>query len=227
MKLRASQSTLLLLVLPSLTKALSSPDTTQPDDKTGATLYGAKVDDTAAAVGLGGRQDIPTKDAPVDGQDGKPHSGPFVGSEAAADSDHPALPPLKGRPDDPTMVDGKKIPNSNDGVMFDKNRDRPQEGMTGTTGGVSEKDKARKAHESKTGEKLVTQPESPKEHPPIPHSEQEKIDKVSKSQNPSKQASTDKADGSDKGDKDSDISYTGLDVCGTPACLGKGYLAQP
>jgi hypothetical protein len=124
------------------------------------------------------KYDVGTKDAPVDGKDGKPHQGPFVEIEGLRKTDSESqrdLPPLKDRPEDPTMIDGKKIPESNDGVMDDKNRPEPEEGTTGTGGGVTEKDKARKAKEGKTGSKAENKPETPKEAPPLPHSEQEKI----------------------------------------------------
>jgi putative Ca2+/H+ antiporter (TMEM165/GDT1 family) len=125
----------------------------------------------------GKKYDIGTKDAPVDGKDGRPHEGPFVEIENLRkneDSKHDN-PPLENRPNDPTVVDGKKIPESNDGIMFDKNRPNPKEGTTGTSGGVSEKDKARKAKEGQTGEKVENKPEPPKEAPPLPHSEEDKI----------------------------------------------------
>lgn len=123
------------------------------------------------------KYDIGTKDAPVDGKDGRPHEGPFVEMENLRkneESKH-SNPPLENRPSDPTVVDGKKIPESNDGVMFDKNRPNPKEGTTGTSGGVSEKDKARKAKEGQTGEKAENRPDPPKEAPPLPHSEEDKI----------------------------------------------------
>lgn len=120
-----------------------------------------------------------TKDAPVDGKDGRPHEGPFVEVDnlrSSTSSDlKKDLPPLEGRPRDPTIVDGVKIPDTNDGVMNDPNRAGPKLGTTGTSGGVSEKDMARKAKEGATGEKVENKPESPKEAPPLPHSEQEKI----------------------------------------------------
>ncbi|WZH48747.1 FT27-like transmembrane protein [Fusarium acuminatum] len=164
------------------------------------------------------RHDIPTRDAPVDGKDGKPHHGPFIdtddhrktaavipdagsnaaagpgtgtetvpvarseaeagagaGAAAKADSNTDSLPALKGRPDDPTIVDGEKIPESNDGVMFDTNRAHPQEGTTGTEGGVTERYKARKLEEDLAGEETFRKPSPPKEAPPLPHSEEEKI----------------------------------------------------
>ncbi|KAI1812245.1 UPF0016-domain-containing protein [Poronia punctata] len=121
-------------------------------------------------------------------EDGMPHEGPFVavsdkGRKKDTDTDvDDALSSLKGRLSDPIIVDGKAIPESNDGVMDDPNRKPPKQGTTGTEGGVSEKEKARKAKEGKTGEKAEMVPETPKEKPPLPHSEEEKMsnDKDSK-----------------------------------------------
>jgi hypothetical protein len=114
-----------------------------------------------------------------------PHEGPFVtlgdkgrkkgdvlDADEDAASDYKDIKSLKNRPVDTTYIDGKKIPESNDGVMDDKHRKPPKQGTTGTEGGVSEKDKARKAKEGKTGEKVENVPETPKEKPPMPHSEE-------------------------------------------------------
>jgi len=130
------------------------------------------------------KYEIGTKDAPVDGKDGKPHAGPFVGTEKDAKKD-PKKPSsgseegelVVGKLEHPEVVtaDGGKIPTSNDGVMDDPHRQVPKEGTTGTEGGVSEKDKQRKAQEGQTGEKLEKKPDSPKEAPPLPHSEKTKI----------------------------------------------------
>ncbi len=125
--------------------------------------------------------EIGTKDAPVDGRDGKPHAGPFVGSEK--DPKKPKSPSEEAELvvatdehiADMVTADGSKIPTVNDGVMDDPNRQVPKQGTTGTEGGVSEKDKARKAQEGQTGEKLEKKPDPPKEAPPLPHSEQAKI----------------------------------------------------
>ncbi|PFH62497.1 hypothetical protein XA68_13236 [Ophiocordyceps unilateralis] len=159
MKLHACRrSALPLLLLPLLVPSLAA--SLRPDLSTGV------------HVRVKPRHDMPTRAAPVDGKDGKPHSGPFV---EKADSDRKGLPPLRGRPVDVTVVDGIRIPKSNDGVMFDRNREHAQEGTTGTEGGVSEKDKARKAKEGETGERAVGQPLSPKEQPPLPDSEEKKL----------------------------------------------------
>lgn len=115
----------------------------------------------------------------MDGKDGRPHEGPFVEIENLRKNDggdpNRDLPVIKDRPTDPTMIDGKRIPDSNDGVMDDKNRPEPKIGTTGTSGGVSEKDKARKEREGKSGGRMENRPDPPKEAPPLPHSEQEKI----------------------------------------------------
>lgn len=187
MRLQHRRSPFLLLLIPSLaaTSALaasssassSSSNTHSNKEVSGGFAY--QSPETSGSA-LGKKYDVGTKDAPVDGIDGRPHEGPFVEIEnlrkttngGDSKKDHP---PLKDRPSDPTIFEGKKIPESNDGVMDDKNRPEPKEGTTGTSGGVSEKDKARKAKEGKTGEKIENKPDPPKEVPPLPHSEQEKI----------------------------------------------------
>lgn len=106
------------------------------------------------------RPDVGTKDAPVDGMDGKPHAGPFVDP----------LDPLWHPPESSRKVkqsDNLKLPTSGqpppgDGVMNDPHRKPPRKGTTGTEGGVTEKDRDRKIHEINTGEKMMQKPDSPK-----------------------------------------------------------------
>ncbi|KAK4154890.1 hypothetical protein C8A00DRAFT_14052 [Chaetomidium leptoderma] len=162
MRLRNRKSPLLLLLLPSLAVAAAVADKQLDRDS------------IAVADGASSGRRYGTKDAPVDGNDGKPHAGPFVelGSNSDGTND---LPALKDRPSDPLMVDGKRIPDSHDGVMDDKNRSGPRKGTTGTEGGVSEKDKDRRLREQQTGEKAENKPPTPKEAPPLPHSDQERI----------------------------------------------------
>ncbi|OJJ44213.1 hypothetical protein ASPZODRAFT_71839 [Penicilliopsis zonata CBS 506.65] len=117
-----------------------------------------------------------TLDAPVDDKDGKPHAGPWV--ETNADRDRKKV--MEASPDghdkfestvtslDHLGSDGKPIPHSNDGVMDDPYRLGPKEGTRGTEGGVSGKLKDGIASTEKT-------PDGPKEAPPLPHSEQQKI----------------------------------------------------
>lgn len=127
-----------------------------------------------------GKYEVGTKDAPVDGKDGKPHAGPFVGTEKdqkpKTGVEKPETVLAVGKDDTAELVpppDGKTpVP---DGVMDDPNRQLPKVGTTGTEGGVSEKDKARKAQEGQTGEKAEKRPDSPKEAPPLPLSEETKI----------------------------------------------------
>jgi hypothetical protein len=190
MKFRRRPAPLLLLLLPSLATALSAAaqdniqstlsKNTQPRDSRVDPHPSPVVDLTTKS-----KLDIGTKDAPVDGKDGKPHAGPWVGSEK--DSKDAKKDTKKTSPDDGELVipktdtskmvtpDGDKIPAVNDGVMDDPHRQLPKEGTTGTEGGVSEKDKARKAQEGQTGEKVEKKPDSPKEAPPLPPSEQTKI----------------------------------------------------
>jgi putative Ca2+/H+ antiporter (TMEM165/GDT1 family) len=192
MKLRQRHAPLLLLFLPSLAVASSTTGSKLSKAGRSANTDARRDDsyssDSTVTSNSKARVDVGTKVAPVDGKDGMPHEGPFVtlsdkgrkkGADVDADetsaSDPKDLPPLRNRPVDPTIVDGKKIPDSNDGVMDDPHRKPPKQGTTGTEGGVSEKDKARKAKEGKTGEKVEMVPETPKEKPPMPHSEQEKM----------------------------------------------------
>jgi hypothetical protein len=100
------------------------------------------------------KPDVGTKDAPVDGKDGKPHAGPFV--ETAAERERkkakesgdgkgfstgtkPVPKPLKAPPGGASYSEDSKIPESNDGVMDDPNRVSPAEGTRGTEGGVTER----------------------------------------------------------------------------------------
>ncbi|GAO14865.1 uncharacterized protein UV8b_04104 [Ustilaginoidea virens] len=181
MKFYNKHSPLLLLLLPSLATALSPRAVTpvkHASKSLASSTASSKADDAATSKsGTASRYNAAANGVPIDRKDGKPHQGPFVETDGVAvDATGQKLPKLKGRPDDPTLVDGQKIPKMNDGVMFDKNRDRPEKGIsTGTEGGVTEKDKARKEKEGKTGEKAVTKPEAPKEQPPLPHSEERKL----------------------------------------------------
>jgi hypothetical protein len=156
MRLPSRQASLLLLLLPALAAAVTDSTNVAPREE--ANLPSAA--DAATKV----RSDDTV--APVDRNDGKPHNGPWVKTDGKVDQ---SLPELQNRPEDPMVVDGKKIPQSNDGVMDDPTRKPPKEGTTGTEGGVSEKGKARKEQDG------GATPEAPKDHPPLPHSEQEKI----------------------------------------------------
>ncbi|KAH8661858.1 hypothetical protein BX600DRAFT_437295 [Xylariales sp. PMI_506] len=163
MRLRNGRASLLLLLLPTLALASSAP---------------AALDSRADS-----KYDVGTKDAPVDGKDGKPHDGPFVDPKTKSDKSDSTNPEKKLAIVEDLATDssafqahGKDVTDiRDDSVMDDPHRQPPKEGTTGTEGGVSEKDKARKAQEGMTGEKLEKVPETPKEVPPLPHSEEKKI----------------------------------------------------
>lgn len=118
-----------------------------------------------------------TLDVPIDGQDGRPHAGPWVetsgerdrkklgtgGTQEGNSAAHASASTL-----DHVGPDGMPYPHSNDGVMDDRNRQAPKEGTRGMTGGISEKQKENRL----SGEKI---PGGPKEAPPLPHSEQQKL----------------------------------------------------
>ncbi|TVY84058.1 GCR1-dependent translation factor [Lachnellula suecica] len=196
MKFRRRPSPLLLLLLPSLASALSAAaqDNIQSAlTKNTPAEKAAKLEPAPTPlVDLSAKPkfDVGTKDAPVDGKDGKPHAGPWVGTEKDPKKDSKTDPktPAKAKEEAELVLttkedvaklaaDGTKVPTVNDGVMDDPNRVLPKQGTTGTEGGVSEKDKARKAQEGQTGEKAEKKPDSPKEAPPLPHSEQTKLEK--------------------------------------------------
>jgi Ca2+/H+ antiporter, TMEM165/GDT1 family len=88
--------------------------------------------------------DVGTKDAPVDGLDGKPHAGPFV------EKPKKAAAVVESLSASPRLADQKDKSESwvaaePDSVMEDRgNRGAQRKGPTGTEGGVSEKDKERK-----------------------------------------------------------------------------------
>ena len=213
MKFRRRPAPLLLLLVP-LASALSAAlqDNTESTLTKTAQARDTRIDSTdSPAVDLNTKPkyEIGTKDAPVDGKDGKPHAGPWVGTEkdpkkAKAKDEDTELVEGKDKSSKMLNVDGTEIPTVNDGVMDDPHRQLPKEGTTGTEGGVSEKDKARKAHEGQTGEKLEKKPDSPKEAPPLPDSEQEKI-KAEKSRTKVKEVPVE--------DEDDGEGLGGLEVC--------------
>ena len=112
-----------------------------------------------------------TKDAPVDGLDGKPHAGPYVDDTPKAHEKAPNVVEDLGSPKKPKASPGSvlvdKVLDGDKSVMQDPSR-KLATGKTGTEGGVSAKDKERLAHEDKTGAKMKQIPESPKEAPPHP-----------------------------------------------------------
>ncbi|RMZ81292.1 hypothetical protein DV737_g2554, partial [Chaetothyriales sp. CBS 132003] len=95
--------------------------------------------DAADAAAVGARAGpVGTEHAPVDGKDGMPHEGPWVETEGERSRRKD-----KSK-DDVDVLDVKVstadtagLPQSNEGVMDDKNRKKPEDGTRGVEGGVS------------------------------------------------------------------------------------------
>ncbi|KAL8706901.1 MAG: hypothetical protein Q9201_000061 [Fulgogasparrea decipioides] len=194
MRIRPRSLPLLLLLIPCLqhTYAIRSseqvaalaegrnlPDETDVSPSVPSTLAKPNTD---ARVG--------TKDAPVDGKDGRPHQGPFVETSAERDrkkakesgDDEPVSTAKKAptkKLEEASYKDGRKmdLPETNDGVMDDPNRTGPKDGTRGTEGGISEKSRDGNidGETRLTKSKSEKRPDPPKEAPPLPHGEQEKL----------------------------------------------------
>lgn len=183
MKFRRRNVPLVLLLVPFASALTTNPQDDPPSNIAYQARDTGKLDPSPSPLidTSKGKYDVGTRDAPVDGKDGKPHAGPFVGSEkeqkpkAVVEDAESPLGLGKDVTADLVLPTGSNIPAVNDGVMDDPNRQLPKEGTTGTEGGVSEKDKARQAQEGQTGEKIGKRPDSPKEAPPLPLSEELKI----------------------------------------------------
>ena len=174
MKFRRRRSPLLFLLLTILLPA-DARSTAGEEISASSPLFGpdsslANPLLEAAAVPEPKANPVGTKDAPVDGKDGKPHDGPFVEtgaqrdrkkSKEAADAVPATKLSAKGQ------LRGSEMPLSNDGVMDDPDRLGPKDGTRGIEGGVTEKSK-----DTKVVDKV---PGPPKEAPQLPHSEQEHI----------------------------------------------------
>jgi Ca2+/H+ antiporter, TMEM165/GDT1 family len=181
MRSRHSQGAALLLLLPVLQAlAASAPAEAEKHQVARAVLpeYTQVSSITSPSPTPGSKG---TKDAPVDGFDGKPHEGPYIDDKPTIPKKEPAaieeLRPGVTRissTQEMTKEQWAALAADGDGVMDDPAHVSPK-GKTGTEGGVSEKTKDQKAHEDKTGEKLGKVPEAPKEAPPLPHGEQERL----------------------------------------------------
>lgn len=199
MRLRQYPSPLFLLLLSSLhlVSALKPTDLPLKHD------YGKDVADLAEGRGssqkdLGGPEhgtqseydapkyasSVQAKDAPIDGKDGRPHTGPWVETSAQRDrkkakekgesekTTSSEKSPPKGKV---PVKDGEKIPETNDGVMDDPYRAGPKEGTRGTEGGISEKNKDKEGQLAGIGAEEGKKPDPPKEAPPLPHSEEQTV----------------------------------------------------
>lgn len=160
---------LLLLLLPTLTLALVPESRAKPGSV--QHLAGDASASKAPALPPSAKpEDVGTKDAPVDGLDGKPHAGPFVENPkkaAAVVEDLGASPQLASQKD---KAENWVAPEP-DSVMEDRgDRGAQRKGPTGTEGGVSEKDKERKEKQM-MGDYVVEKKVPPKL--PINHQSEE------------------------------------------------------
>lgn len=238
MRLRQRPSPLFLFLIPALHLAFAFDSTDVPGHKIND--YGHDV--AALAEGkavkqqeLGADAAIPTqlpgsrydtafraKDAPIDGKDGRPHTGPFV--ETSAERDRKKA---KESGDDEKLSSSEKLlskpipsgtPDTNDGVMDDPYRKGPKEGTRGTEGGISEKSREKEGQLAGIGTDEGKKPDPPKEVPPLPHSEQEKVgtsDSGKKTLDPS----------TEDNDKQKEKQLGGLEV-GLPALVSLKYRKQ-
>lgn len=187
MRLPQTRAHPLLLLLPALrvlASSIADVDTADTPLARAAVPAYADVsslpDPSLAPVSPGSKG---TKDAPVDGMDGKPHAGPYVDDTPRAHGKKPNVveelgpgtTPVSSQKDSTILVGAEdSVLDGDKSVMQDPDR-KLATGSTGTEGGVSAKDKERLAHEEKTGEKMEKVPESPKEAPPLPQEDQKKL----------------------------------------------------
>lgn len=172
MRLRRRPSPLLLLLLPAFASIVVADPRDSSLQRDRADIQRDPVPTLPPSSPSKSKDEVGTKDAPVDGLDGKPHKGPFLvdpsDKKLAFDVEDIGKPTAADEP----VVGPKKLIEE-DGVMNDKHRDPPK--YTGTEDGISEKDRDRKAKEEEMGSRMKKVPDPPKEAPPLPHSEQERI----------------------------------------------------
>ncbi|KAF2828502.1 UPF0016-domain-containing protein [Ophiobolus disseminans] len=179
MRIRQSRVPALVLLLPALHVLATSIAKADSEPVARAVAAPPTYPDVSAAPNpsLAPTTAKGTKNAPYDGQDGMPHEGPYVKDEPVSNK-KPAvvedLGPKKTVAGPPRASSTVAVLDGDKSVMQDPDR-KLATGNKGTEGGVSAKDKERLAHEDKTGEKLEKVPESPKEAPPLPHSEQKQL----------------------------------------------------
>ncbi|KAF2673592.1 UPF0016-domain-containing protein [Microthyrium microscopicum] len=162
---RTPVAPLLLLLLPSIVAALAvekSSTKLQADQSKDSTA----IDSAIAVSGPPASKGAGTKDAPVDGLDGKPHAGPYVESTRKKQSQQiedlgSSTKPASGKEKEKVLAETFDRPED-DGVMADLTSHKKVTGPTGTEGGVSQKDRERK----EKGEAEKKKPEQPKEAPP-------------------------------------------------------------
>jgi len=236
MRIRRRPTPLLLLLVPALLSPLAVNADKASDVIASAqqlvrdalpSVDPADYVDTAGAPAISptAKMDKGTKHAPVDGLDGMPHAGPFVDAQksekhvASVEDLVPGKNTIAESKADKNIpgVTKEEIENAEEfpGVMDDRNRVAPKQGTTGTEGGVSEKEKERKAKEKEGGAPVGKQPEKPKEAPPLPPSEDEIEQpkaKIGKER--------EKTDALEEKDAEKPKGAVGLEVCGLYATTG-------
>lgn len=178
MRLHSSQISALLLVLPAASALAGSLATADEKPLPRAAVPPAYPDVSArlsASPAPSNPASKGTEHAPVDGFDGMPHQGPYINDQPRPTKKKPAVVEELGAKKTSVPLGPKEeVLDGDKSVMQDPDR-KLATGNKGTEGGVSSKDKERLAHEDKTGEKMEKLPESPKEAPPLPNSEQKHL----------------------------------------------------
>lgn len=194
MRIRSQKfrSPLLLILLPTIAQALTI-DKSKPGSveqlKAGESERSAAAN--AAAIAISGPAGKGTKDAPVDGLDGKPHAGPYIESTKKKQPQQVEdIGSIKG-----AAGKEKVLSADDDGVMSDVRNHKEVTGPTGTEGGVSQKDKDRLGKEQEE-----KKPSQPKEAPPRVDNTGKKVPLI-----------TDKKEIGD--DKEKKKGAAGLEVC--------------
>ena len=180
MRLRHRSSSLLLILISCLhlTAALLSLDDTLTPVESKQAKQAPEVANAGSKASVAGTG---TKDAPIDGKDGRPHLGPFVETNAERDrkkAKDSSADDTKVQKPIPSAIADAEMPETNDGVMDDPNRSGPKEGTRGTEGGISDKNRDKKEGQLDSA-KSEKKPDPPKEVPPLPHSEQKNLEQKS------------------------------------------------
>lgn len=206
---------LLLLVLPTLAASLAADPKAKGASAQRATSD--SLDDRQIDSITLNKPDKGTKDAPVDGLDGKPHAGPFVydtKERVKLESKVEDLSSSRFSDElDKAREGGFEIPDRVDSVMADREGQRKGKGsIDGTEGGVSEKERNKAKSGSGKDEK---RPEGPKEVLDQHEHEKEKVIKGSgKDSSASKSSSKDeKKEKGEKGIGGLEVSYSSQRDC--------------
>lgn len=165
-----------MLVLPALVASLATEAHTKD----------SALADRDADVVSGTKPDRGTKDAPVDGLDGKPHAGPFVYDTKERVKLESKVEDLSSSSSSSRFSDeldkardsGFEIPDRVDSVMTDREgHAKGKDSLDGTEGGISTKER----NKVKSGsEKEEKKPEAPKEVSEHRELEKEKVLKAAK-----------------------------------------------